>query len=169
MAARVKSLGNTFVWIIMGLLILGLAGFGATNLSGTIRTLGHVGDETISIDKYGRALQSEIRQIEAQTGQARSAIAEHRPHLEPVEAVPQFTGLRVLAAGGAKRHAHDIHGHQAACLRCGGPRDPRRDELAEQPLAGGVGAPHQVDLRRGSSRMRHQFNRHSRPLNTAAA
>ncbi|MCB1343558.1 MAG: peptidyl-prolyl cis-trans isomerase [Pseudooceanicola sp.] len=70
MAARVKSLGNTFVWIIMGLLILGLAGFGATNLSGTIRTLGHVGDETISIDKYGRALQSEIRQIEAQTGQA---------------------------------------------------------------------------------------------------
>ncbi|MFC4668516.1 peptidyl-prolyl cis-trans isomerase [Seohaeicola nanhaiensis] len=70
MAARVKSLGNTFVWIILALLIVGLAGFGATNLSGTIRTVGHVGDQTISVDTYARALQNEIRGIEAQTGQA---------------------------------------------------------------------------------------------------
>lgn len=70
MAARVKSLGNTFVWIILALLIVGLAGFGATNLSGTVRTVGHVGDQTISVDTYARALQNEIRGIEAQTGQA---------------------------------------------------------------------------------------------------
>lgn len=70
MAARVKSLGNTVVWIIMGLLIIGLAGFGATNLTGTVRTVGHVGDQTIDVDTYARALQRQMREIEAQTGQA---------------------------------------------------------------------------------------------------
>jgi peptidyl-prolyl cis-trans isomerase D len=69
MAAR-ASLSKTFVWIILALLILGLAGFGATNLSGTIRTVGHVGDKYIDVDDYARSLQQEIRAIEAQTGQA---------------------------------------------------------------------------------------------------
>ncbi|SDC11634.1 peptidylprolyl isomerase [Ruegeria marina] len=70
MAARVKSLSRTFVWILMGLLMAGLAGFGAVNLSGTVRTVATVGDETISVDDYARELQREIRGIEAQTGQA---------------------------------------------------------------------------------------------------
>lgn len=69
MAARVKSLSKTFVWILMGLLMAGLAGFGAVNLSGTIRTVATVGDETISVDDYARELQREIRAVEAQTGQ----------------------------------------------------------------------------------------------------
>ncbi len=70
MAAGVKSLSKTFVWIILALLIVGLAGFGATNLSGTIRTIGHAGDQPISVDAYARELQREMRAIEAQTGQA---------------------------------------------------------------------------------------------------
>ncbi|MHA6262100.1 peptidyl-prolyl cis-trans isomerase [Arenibacterium sp. CAU 1754] len=70
MAARVKSFSKTFVWIIMGLLIVGLAGFGATNMGGTIRTVGKVGDQAISVDDYGRELQRQIRQFEAQTGTA---------------------------------------------------------------------------------------------------
>ncbi|NOE32754.1 peptidylprolyl isomerase [Ruegeria sp. HKCCD7318] len=69
MAAGAKSLSKTFVWILMGLLMLGLAGFGATNLSGTVRTVAHVGDESISVDEYVRELQREIRAVEAQTGQ----------------------------------------------------------------------------------------------------
>ncbi|MDU9003758.1 peptidylprolyl isomerase [Sedimentitalea todarodis] len=69
MAAGVKSLSKTFVWIILALLIVGLAGFGATNLSGTIRTIGYAGDQPISVDDYGRELQREIRAIEAQSGQ----------------------------------------------------------------------------------------------------
>ncbi|MEX0366030.1 MAG: peptidyl-prolyl cis-trans isomerase [Ruegeria sp.] len=69
MAAGVKSFSKTFMWILMGLLMLGLAGFGAVNLSGTIRTVAQVGDQNISVDAYARALQSEIRAIEAQTGQ----------------------------------------------------------------------------------------------------
>ena len=39
-----KSISKTFVWIIIGLAMLGLGGFGASNLSGTIRTIGTVGD-----------------------------------------------------------------------------------------------------------------------------
>ncbi len=69
MAAGAKSFSRTFVWIILALLIVGLAGFGATNLSGTVRTIGHVGDQTISVDDYARELQREIRGFEAQTGQ----------------------------------------------------------------------------------------------------
>jgi peptidyl-prolyl cis-trans isomerase D len=69
MAVR-KGISKTFVWILLGLLIVGLAGFGATNLSGTVRTVGSAGDETISVDDYARELQREIRAVEAQTGQA---------------------------------------------------------------------------------------------------
>lgn len=69
MAVGVKNLSKTFVWIILGLLIVGLAGFGATNLSGTVRTVGVVGDQTISVDDYARELQREMRTIEAQTRQ----------------------------------------------------------------------------------------------------
>lgn len=71
MANRI-SLSKTFVWIILGLLIVGLAGFGATNLSGTIRTVGSVGDKYIDVEEYGRALQQEIQAAQAQTGQVLS-------------------------------------------------------------------------------------------------
>ena len=60
---------KTLVWILLGLLIVGLAGFGATNLSGASRSIGSVGDQEIDIDEYARALQEEIRAIEAQTRQ----------------------------------------------------------------------------------------------------
>ncbi|MBO9452720.1 SurA N-terminal domain-containing protein [Tropicibacter sp. R16_0] len=70
MAAGVKSLSKTFVWILMGLLMLGLAGFGATNLTGTVRTVATVGTQTVSVDDYARELQREIRAVEAQTGQS---------------------------------------------------------------------------------------------------
>ena len=64
-----KSISKTAMWILMGLLILGLAGFGATNLSGNIRTIGTVGDKPVPVDSYFRALQQEIRSFEQQTGQ----------------------------------------------------------------------------------------------------
>jgi peptidyl-prolyl cis-trans isomerase D len=67
--AKRASLSKSFVWVILALLVLGLAGFGATNLSGTIRTVGHVGDKSIDVEDYGRDLQQEIRAVEAQTGQ----------------------------------------------------------------------------------------------------
>ena len=62
------GIGKILMWILMGLLILGLGGFGVTNLSGTVRSVGSVGDRDIDIDRYARALQEEIRAFEAQTG-----------------------------------------------------------------------------------------------------
>ena len=69
MAARTKNMSKTAVWILMAMLILGLGGFGATNLSGTLRTLGTVGDKHIDIDQYAQQLNQTIRAYEAQTGQ----------------------------------------------------------------------------------------------------
>ena len=70
--AKKKTGAKTAVWVLMGLLILGLGGFGAPNFSGTVRSVGTVGDVDISINDYGRALQNEMRALEAQTGQAMS-------------------------------------------------------------------------------------------------
>lgn len=69
MAVRTKNMSKTAVWILMAMLILGLGGFGATNLSGTLRTLGTVGDKHIDIDEYAQQLNQTIRSYEAQTGQ----------------------------------------------------------------------------------------------------
>ncbi|SIT84185.1 SurA N-terminal domain-containing protein [Pontibaca methylaminivorans] len=68
MAARIKSFSRTLVWILMGFLMLGLAGFGATNITGQARTVASVGGESVSVDAYSRELQREIRAIEAGTG-----------------------------------------------------------------------------------------------------
>ncbi|MDR9484483.1 MAG: SurA N-terminal domain-containing protein [Sediminimonas sp.] len=70
MASGGGSITKTLVWILMGMLILGLGGFGVTNLSGSVRSIGTVGEQEISIDKYARALQEEMRAFEAQTGQS---------------------------------------------------------------------------------------------------
>jgi peptidyl-prolyl cis-trans isomerase D len=67
--AKRNSISKSAMWVLMGLLILGLAGFGATNLGGNIRTIGSVGDKTIPVDQYARQLQNEIRAIEQQTRQ----------------------------------------------------------------------------------------------------
>ena len=69
MASRTQSLSKTFVWILLALLIVGLAGFGATNLGGTIRSIGQVGTRDIPVDEYARALQSDIRATSGQFGQ----------------------------------------------------------------------------------------------------
>ena len=70
MAKGSNSLSKTAVWILLGLLILGLGGFGATNLSGTLRTIGTVGDKHIDIQVYARTLQQELQAVSRQTGSA---------------------------------------------------------------------------------------------------
>jgi len=70
MAGRGNALSKTFIWILLALLIVGLAGFGATNLGGNIRSVGAVGDKTISVELYSRTLQEDLRAISAQAGQS---------------------------------------------------------------------------------------------------
>lgn len=67
--AKSSGIGKTAMWVLMGLLILGLGGFGAVNLSGNIRSIGTVGSKLIPVDSYARQLQNEIRAIERQTGE----------------------------------------------------------------------------------------------------
>lgn len=52
----------------MAMLILGLGGFGVTNLSGGATTLGDVDGKDIAIRDYSRTLETELRAFEAQTG-----------------------------------------------------------------------------------------------------
>ncbi|OSQ48590.1 peptidyl-prolyl cis-trans isomerase [Marivita geojedonensis] len=70
MAMGKGKLSKTFIWILMGLLIVGLAGFGATSLSGSARSVATVGEKEVSTDAYLRALRTEINAFSAQAGRA---------------------------------------------------------------------------------------------------
>ncbi|EBA11714.1 peptidylprolyl isomerase [Roseobacter sp. CCS2] len=56
-------------WIIVGVILLGLAGFGTGGLSGNIRNIGTVGDKDVTVVSYQRALNEQIRALSAQFGQ----------------------------------------------------------------------------------------------------
>lgn len=64
-----KSNKRYGAWIIVGVLLVGLAGFGTGGLNGTVRDIGTVGDKDISVASYQRALNQQIRSISAQLGQ----------------------------------------------------------------------------------------------------
>ena len=71
--ARAKGqAGKAVVWVLLGLLILGLAGFGATSFSGSMRAVGEVGDTEITVNAYARAVQQDLRTVQQQTGQSLS-------------------------------------------------------------------------------------------------
>lgn len=62
-----KQASNIFVWIILGLLFVALAGFGIGSFTGNASRIGSVGDVEITAEDYARALQQEIRAQVAQT------------------------------------------------------------------------------------------------------
>lgn len=70
MAMGKSKLSKTFIWILMGLLFIGLAGFGATSLTGTARSVATVGEKEVSTDAYLRSLRSEINAYSAEVGRA---------------------------------------------------------------------------------------------------
>lgn len=72
MAAQKSGIGKYFVWALLGLLLLGLGGFGATSFSGTVRSIGKVGEAEISTNDYFRGLQNAINDFQQRTGQALS-------------------------------------------------------------------------------------------------
>lgn len=68
MAERKKKSTGILAWIMLGLLIAGLAGFGITGFSGGARPVATVGDQEISMQEYGRALQNEQGTLARQFG-----------------------------------------------------------------------------------------------------
>ncbi|MBC6406732.1 MAG: SurA N-terminal domain-containing protein [Rhodobacteraceae bacterium] len=61
------SISRTLVWILLGLLILGLGGFGATNFGGSQRGIGTVGNKELNFTLYARSLQNQLRAIALRT------------------------------------------------------------------------------------------------------
>jgi peptidyl-prolyl cis-trans isomerase D len=57
------------VWVLMGMLILGLGGFGVTSFSGGVTKIASVGDSEITTDDYARALQTQVGAFSQQIGQ----------------------------------------------------------------------------------------------------
>lgn len=64
-----KKASNFFVWIILGLLFVALAGFGIGSFGGSASRVGQVGDVEITANDFARALQTEIRARIAETGE----------------------------------------------------------------------------------------------------
>lgn len=65
-----QGISKVFVWILLAMLIVGLIGFGSTNLGGHIQSIGTVGTKEVSVNSYARALQNRIRALEAEIGQS---------------------------------------------------------------------------------------------------
>lgn len=66
---RSKKRGNTLVWTLMALIMLGLGGFGARNFGGSTQSLASVGDRKIEPRDYARAMNREMQAASAQIGQ----------------------------------------------------------------------------------------------------
>ena len=56
------------IWILLALLIVGLAGFGIGSFGGSATAVGRVGDQEITAQSYFRALDQAIRARRAETG-----------------------------------------------------------------------------------------------------
>lgn len=66
---RKKSKGTSIVvWVLMGMLVVGLGGFGITNFGGGVSSIGKVGEREIDVNDYARALQQQINALSAQLG-----------------------------------------------------------------------------------------------------
>ncbi|MCZ4353641.1 SurA N-terminal domain-containing protein [Roseovarius aestuarii] len=64
---RGNSISKSAMWVLMALLILGLGGFGVTNLGGSISSVGAVGDSEIDVNDYARALRNEVNALQAES------------------------------------------------------------------------------------------------------
>lgn len=63
-----RKISDYFVWAILALLMMGLAGFGIGNFGGSAIEVGSVGNASISANAYARAIQAELRAQAAEGG-----------------------------------------------------------------------------------------------------
>ena len=57
------------IWVIMGLVVVGLVGFGSFNFGGGGQSIGRVGETPISANRYFREVNAQLDAIEQQFGQ----------------------------------------------------------------------------------------------------
>lgn len=70
MAAKGGKASQVAVWVLLGMLILGLGSFGIENFGGSVRNVGSVDDQEITTDDYFRALRQEMTAVSRQAGRA---------------------------------------------------------------------------------------------------
>ena len=70
MALKGSRISKFFIWILMGLLLVGLAGFGATSFTGGRQDVANVGEVGVDASTYVRAVQQELRAQQAEQGRA---------------------------------------------------------------------------------------------------
>ena len=88
---------KTLVWILMAMLILGLGGFGITNLGGSVRTVGAVGDKEITTQSYSRALRQMLQGQSSASGNALSFAEAQAQQLDRI-VLSQLVATRSLDA-----------------------------------------------------------------------
>ncbi len=57
------------IWVIMGLVVVGLVGFGSFNFGGGGQSVGKVGETPVSVNRYFREVNAQLDAIEQQFGQ----------------------------------------------------------------------------------------------------
>lgn len=93
---------STIVWVLMGLMVLGLGGFGVTSFSGGSTSIGSVGDTTITADDYARALRNQMNAYQQQTGQPMSMAQAQAMGL------PQAVQSQLMTAAALEEQARRI-------------------------------------------------------------
>ena len=66
---RRKKKSNVAVWVVLGLLVLAMGGFGVSGFGGSLATVATVGDRDITVQEYADALQAEQARVGEQFGQ----------------------------------------------------------------------------------------------------
>ncbi|PRY26599.1 peptidyl-prolyl cis-trans isomerase D [Aliiruegeria haliotis] len=96
-----KKASNIFMYGLMGMLILGLTGFGISNFGGSATSVGSVGDEEISAEEYFRALSQAVRAAEAQ-GVTDISLATMDALGIPVQVRGQLAGTKAMDGEAAR-------------------------------------------------------------------
>jgi peptidyl-prolyl cis-trans isomerase D len=99
---RGNSISKSAMWVLMALLILGLGGFGVTNLGGSITSVGAVGDSEIEINTYARALRNEVNALQAESGSPVSFAQAD------AAGVPQQVLARLVAEAALDNETHEM-------------------------------------------------------------
>ena len=68
-----KTLSNTLMLVLLGLLLIGLGGYGITGFGTQVRSVGSVGGTEIDASGYFTAIRTRMAQISQQTGQEMTA------------------------------------------------------------------------------------------------
>ncbi|MEB8388361.1 SurA N-terminal domain-containing protein [Rhodobacteraceae bacterium KMM 6894] len=99
---RGNSISKSAMWVLMALLILGLGGFGVTNLGGNITSVGAVGDSEIDVNTYARALRNEVNALQAESG-APVSFAQ-----ADAAGIPQQVLSRLVAEAALDNETHEM-------------------------------------------------------------